>query len=166
MGEFCVKHLPDLSAGIMMFDVFIANADRHDENLVVDDLNKPKHISVIDHDSALFGMPLPGVKCGVERFASMKNRLGCTGGAKTAGNRHELIDHFTSTKYFARWCDRIYNIPRDFITRVCDSARNHGLKKDQAVAARRFLLDRKDRLKGIVAKHKTAFKGIKKWSSL
>ncbi len=53
--EYCVKHLEDLCAGVLVFDVFIANSDRHDENIVVNDDLTPTELYLYDHDVALLG---------------------------------------------------------------------------------------------------------------
>ena len=50
-----LQRLPDVCTGIVLFDVLIANCDRHDDNLVVDNDIAPREIYVYDHDIALFG---------------------------------------------------------------------------------------------------------------
>ncbi len=52
----CVAELPDLSAGLLLFDILIGNCDRHPGNFSVDFLavNGPQ-MNIFDHSHALFG---------------------------------------------------------------------------------------------------------------
>ncbi len=47
--------LPQLATGVVIFDIFIANPDRHEGNLKTDDPDQPTVIQLFDHDHALFG---------------------------------------------------------------------------------------------------------------
>ena len=166
MGQFCVEKLHRLSVGILMFDVLIANSDRHDINLVVDNLRSPRKIRVIDQDGALFGVPFPGISHGIERLRELKDRLGVTAGSKSGGNRHTLIDHFKTTEHFRWWCDRISEIPGRLIDRLCRESRAYGLSKAESDEATTFLRYRRDNIARIVSRHRHEFLGIESWSSL
>ena len=51
----CVQQLPRLSAGLLLFDIWVANCDRHAENFSVDFLATPPVMNIFDHSHALFG---------------------------------------------------------------------------------------------------------------
>ena len=51
----CIEFLPELCAGILLFDIFVANWDRHLGHLWCDSLLKPTRLMIYDHDLALFG---------------------------------------------------------------------------------------------------------------
>jgi len=62
----CVACLPELCTGILLFDILIANEDRHEANLVTDSVSSPKFIHVYDHDQALLsGRNSEGVRLGL-----------------------------------------------------------------------------------------------------
>ena len=102
-----------------MFDVWIANSDRHDKNAAVDNLVKPTAMQVYDHDCALFG-PFAGE--GVKRLDAMQTRLGITGGPMTRGNRNIFLSAITTNSDFSVWLDRIRTVPHWFVKSLCDRA--------------------------------------------
>ena len=51
----CENELSELSAGLLIFDIWIANCDRHRKNFSVDFLTKPPQMNVFDHSHALLG---------------------------------------------------------------------------------------------------------------
>lgn len=165
IGENVVQHLPKLAAGILVFDVFVVNADRHDENLMVDKMDVPRKIRVYDHDQALLGGGSTPTE-GIERLRKSRGRLGITGSEGTGGNRHVLIDHFTMNKEFLDWCNRIYGIPTGFIKRICKAGRDCGLTSDEAEEAAEFLARRRRDLRGILNRHKAEFSSISAWETL
>jgi len=65
----CVASLPDLSTGLLIFDILITNSDRHAGNLAVDVLANPPKMTVFDHSHALFGYH---AGLGQQRLAYMK----------------------------------------------------------------------------------------------
>ena len=87
--DLCWEHLPRLCSGVMLFDILIANEDRHDENLVIDNVIKPSFMRVFDHDQALFGGG--GNLAGTNRLTQLHDRLGVSGGVITGGNRPLFI---------------------------------------------------------------------------
>ncbi len=95
--DYCLQSLPQICAGIVVFDVLIANPDRHDENLAVDRTDTPKDMRVYDHDVALFGN-VAGK--GIQRLNEMQSRLGITGSTMTGGNRHVFLDSITTNEHF------------------------------------------------------------------
>lgn len=152
--EFCVQRLEPLCAGVLVFDILIANEDRHDENLVVDQVMQPREMHVFDHDQALLG----GCRLkGLERLTELRDRLGITGSTVTGGNRHVFIDLITRYASFGEWCDRLRAIPDWFIDSVCTEARAHGLDPQLSQEVAYFLKYRRDRIHDIVESHRDSF---------
>jgi hypothetical protein len=160
LPEPCVKHLPDVCAGVMMLDVWVTNADRHDANLSVDRMDKPSEMKIFDHDCALFGVDDPA---GVDRLTLLRTRLGVTAGPKTKGFRHIFLDAISSSSYFDKWILRIYSTPNTYIDRLCNDAQQYGLTAEQSTAAAEFLKHRRDSLPGLLNRHREEFKGIASW---
>ena len=122
LPEPCWQHLPFECTGVLFFDILIANADRHDENLLVDNGLKPKRMIVFDHDQSLFGGG--GSLRGQERLDAIMTRLGVSGGPVTSGNRHCLLDGANTREYFGEWLKRIGSLPDWFIEDVCTGSTN------------------------------------------
>ncbi len=159
----CCEKLPRVCAGTLMFDVFVANCDRHWTNLVVDNDLAPSEMYLYDHDVALFGC-FAGE--GIQRLRQMRNRLGITGKQPTGGNRHVFLDTIQTQVHFGAWCDRIRNIQTGFIKRTCKRCVKYGLAQAECDEVISFLCDRRDNLRGIVNRHHKEFTKIKQWQSL
>ena len=76
----CVSVLPRESAGVLLFDILIANSDRHGRNLSVDFSAKPPRMNIFDHGHALFGKDAGN---GVARLEKLSDRLGVSAGSRT-----------------------------------------------------------------------------------
>jgi hypothetical protein len=152
--ELCVQHLPYLSAGVLAFDILIANEDRHDENLLVDNVTDPRSMHVFDHDQALLGGSL---EVGVDRLVKLKDRLAITGSATTGGNRHVFLDRIKSSEDLYAWVERLSYIPDWFVAESCDDARSAGIERSLAEQAAEFLVYRKKNLRQIIDAHRGEF---------
>ncbi len=138
--QTCVEKLHSLCVGVVVFDIWIANEDRHDENLAVDKLGNPKSMRVFDHDQALFG----GCnEIGIPRLVKLRDRLGITGSNVTGGNPHCLAPFFQSDLYFETWVDRVQSIPEWIIVEACRAMMRVALTKQEVDAAIDFLLYRR-----------------------
>lgn len=155
--EACVRELPSLCVGILLFDALIANCDRHVGNIRVDFPAAPRHIAIIDHDRALFGI---WEQEGIKRLTDLRERLGITGGAVTGQNRHCFLDVIKSLEHFDEWYGRIKDIPDWFIRDVCNEATGLPITRAETDAAIDFLTYRKANLPKIVWSHRHEFKGI------
>ena len=164
MPSQCVAALAELCAGIVVFDVLIGNADRHDANLAVDRMEKPKEMRVFDHDCALFGANCGGNLVGVARLHALKGRLGVTGSELSSGNRHCLLDAMTDSRPFAPWVYRLWQLNGDFIRRTCAAAVNFGLSNDEAEEAANFIDHRSRSMRSLLNRHSCEFEGIEQWS--
>jgi hypothetical protein len=158
--ERCVASLPSLCAGVLAFDILIANEDRHDENLAVDSMSKPKTLYVFDHDVALFGWDKGG---GKQRLTRLFTRLGVSGGTQTKGNRHCFLDLINSAEHLLHWVERIRTIPTWFIAEICREAVGLGIDTGEADAAIEFLKYRRNSMDTIIQKQRAQFKAIHDW---
>lgn len=155
--------LPDLSTGLLLFDILVANCDRHRQNFSVDFLATPPVMSVFDHSHALFGFQTGQ---GVQRFAELRDRLGVSGASRTHGNRHCLLDALTTDAHFGKWIERISALPNFLIEELCRDAVGLGITATEAVAAVDFLKYRRDNFRRIIDSSRTQFGGIQQWSLL
>ncbi|HUB65936.1 MAG TPA: hypothetical protein VL981_00460 [Candidatus Methylacidiphilales bacterium] len=157
----CYKKMPDQSTGLVMFDIFIANPDRHNQNVCATLRDKPYDMIAFDHGHALFGHDKTQ---GIKRLEDLRDRLGISGGSATKQNRHCLLDEILDSGFFEKWMIRIKTIPDHLIDASCEDVRDKGLIDfAEAAALKTFLKYRRDNFQTIVMNHKDEFKGIKQW---
>ena len=154
--------LPNICTGILLFDILVANCDRHDKNLAVDSTTMPKSILVYDHDQALFGGGDPALS-GVSRLDALDGRLGITNGGVTGGNRHCLLDEVNSAEHISEWLHKIYSLPDWFISGVCQSARAYGLSGEEADRVCVFLSSRRKELENLLKTFRNEFSNVSDW---
>ncbi len=159
--EECVERFPNLSAGVLLFDVLVANSDRHRGNLSVDFSAQPPRINVYDHGHGLFGFE-PGK--GVQRLTTLHDQLALSDGQLTPGNRHCLLDVIKTDDEFAKWEQRIKALPDFFIEDVCRATVGLGIDESEAREAIDFLRYRRDNLHAIMMRNKGEFRSIQQWS--
>lgn len=126
---------PVLSCGIILFDMWIYNGDRHAANLYYD--VEAQSVVLFDHShSAFFNA------CSMT-LDSIETRTGI-------GN-HCLVDYVTDKRGFAFWHDRIMSIPEYYIRETLLQAVGiNALTGSQAHDAANFLLHRRTQLLDIV----------------
>lgn len=159
----CWADLPNLSTGLLLFDILVANCDRHRGNFAVDWGVSPPQMSVFDHSHALFGYQTGQ---GVTRLADLKTRLGASGGSRTGANRHCLLDVVSTDDYFGEWIERIKALPDFLIDGLCQDAIELGASNSEADAAADFLKYRRDSLSTIIRDHRAEFSSISQWRLL
>ena len=159
--EICAERFPWLCTGILFFDILVANEDRHDENLAVDDVGNPRTLVVYDHEQALFGGG--GNLCGVERLKTLRDRLGITGSTVTGGNECCLLKSLKTVKFFTEWRNRLWDIPEWFVNETCDAAIEIGLSQPEANAAKDFLLYRKNNVTKIIRSNAKSIPLVDEW---
>jgi hypothetical protein len=159
----CAKHLPQLAAGIVLFDALIANSDRHTSNLKVDSPLQPTEIEVFDHDHALFGAIGGHAQ---KRMNDVWDRLGTSGGPETGGNVNCLLVELDTCKHFPEWINRIAMIPEWYIRALCDEVVGMSVTRDEADLAFMFLRHRRESLASIVNCHRKSFPKIRDWGLL
>lgn len=156
------KQLPKICTGILLFDILVANCDRHDKNLTVDSLSKPNSIIVYDHDQALFGGGDPSLR-GLDRLKALQGRLGISNAGVTGGNRHCLLDEMDSAEFISEWLGKIWSLPNWFIDEVCGSAQQYGLKPEEVLAVSNFLRVRRDDIETILKNWSAEFSQVSDW---
>ncbi len=161
----CEQALPHLSAGLLIFDIWVANCDRHAENFSVDFLGAPPRMNIFDHSHALFGY---SAEHGEARLIALRDRLGIswtTNNAVDSGqHRHCLLDAVNVDTHFSFWLNRISATPDFYIEEICKDARPYGLTPQETAAVVGFLKHRRDNLREIINNHRDEFSAITTWS--
>lgn len=155
--EACIRNHSNTCVGILLFDVVIANCDRHAGNIRVDVPSDPRQIAIIDHDRALFGT---WETEGISRLTKLRDRLALSGGSVTGQNRHCFLDFFASWEHFEEWYSRIESIPDWFVQDVCNESLGLPLSRAEADAAADFLVYRKKNIRKLVWENRHEFRGI------
>lgn len=151
----CEVELPELCAGVVLFDVLVGNSDRHPGNLSVDLLTTPKQMNVFDHSHALCGGQAGNAK---QVLVDFQDKL-ATGG-------HCLLKVLSTDQHFQKWIDRIKAIPDFLIEEVVREASAYGLSSEESSQVVAFLRHRRDHIKEIIEANKAEFAGITQWSLL
>lgn len=160
IAAVCVKKMPHLCTGILLFDILIANNDRHRGNIKVDSKLDPKAIHIFDHDRCLFGCT-PGK--GKQRLEEIAPHIGVGAGPASGGNKHVFLPFEHSVECLSDWCNRIRQIPDNYLRDVCDETASMGTKKSERKAVFEFLRDRSTNLGTLLVSHKSSFIGSEKW---
>ena len=161
----CVQLLPSLSAGLILFDIWVANCDRHAGNFAVDFLATSPQMNIFDHSHALFGY---AAGLGETRLTTLRDRLGIswtTNNLVDSGrHRHCLLDALNADIHFATWMGRIRATPDFYIEEICNDAQPYGLSAREMNAGIAFLKHRRDNLPTIINTNRAEFTGIQAWS--
>jgi hypothetical protein len=147
------KALPDPCCAMLVFDILIANPDRHAGNLAVDDPDDPKTLIAFDHDQALFGNDQ-------RRLADERDLLGF--------DQHFLRDVVEyNEECFKKWLGKVSSIPSEFMREVCHEpvCRKH-FTRQQAREAYDFLSHRSERMYIIAKRLKGWAPRISRWPLL
>jgi hypothetical protein len=151
---------PNIASGIVLFDILIANSDRHSGNLSADLTRQPPLVTVFDHSHALFGSV---ANQGQTRLNLIGDTLGITGLPPTGGSRHCLLDHIQSDNDLGEWLHRIEQLPDYFIDDVCAQVEGIGVTKEETNAVQHFLKHRRDTLRALIKRNYSAFPRIQQW---
>ncbi len=141
-----------IATGILMFDIWIANPDRHNRNVAYDvSSNK---VQVFDHSHALLG-------CGTitDRLGKLDQDLGIA--------NHCLLKVLKTPDRFRFWSDRIHEVPDYYINDVVESAKTVGLRIEDISSCTKFLIRRRDELLHLIDANRKKFVGIEQtlWDS-
>jgi len=146
---------PWLCSGIIVFDVLVANPDRHTGNIKVDRQAKPRRVDIFDHEQSLLSFMRSR---GARRLSSFWDEFGA--------ENHCLVDVADSAKDFGHWVDRVREIPRWFINDVCKEVRGVGVSKRDCERVRAFVEHRSECLEAIIMKHQGMFRNVRNWGVL
>jgi len=140
--EAIAQECAELACGVILFDLWIANADRTAGNLAYDEDKKSLHL--IDHARALF--------CG----ADWRGRLGTLDDGELIASNC-LTPRIRRVDGFSMWGKRIKELPEYYIRDVLAGSQKIGVKKEDADFCVNFLLQRRKKLLTIVRKHRKKF---------
>lgn len=149
--------MPDICFGIMLFDIWVANTDRHVENLSFDSSVSPKRLNVFDHSHALFGLTGP------ERLDKYKEGFILTSTVPTdvRPTKHCLLESVKDASGFAKWAERILEIPEFVVRDACENAHELGLiDEKEKNKVLEFLLFRRDNIKCFLTKNWDKFPNL------
>lgn len=141
---------PNLTAGIVVFDLLIANLDRHRRNLAYRQTGRPKgeRVALFDHDHSLWGNSGLSPRDHLDRVRGQFTLDG-PGVSNLRRSRHCLLAHITSLCDLEEWCSRARKLlPDPVITQACleAAALGGGPNQGDADALDFFLRMRRDSL--------------------
>ncbi len=155
----CVRLLPDLCVGVVLFDVLILNTDRHRGNLSLDTTGVAR-LTVFDHSHALLGNTAGGA---VQRLTQAADIL-VVNGTPFGGNHQCLMAALTDDRHFDKWLSRIEAIPEFVIDDLVGVAKGLGCTDVEGGSLSAFLKARRSNIRRIVQNNQAAFSGIAQWS--
>jgi len=153
-------NFPAACAGIVVFDMLVANCDRGKQNLQVDVPANPHAFYLIDHERALFYIY---AKEGIKRLESRDDRLGVTDGDSSRNEWHCLVELIDDAQLFIPWLDKVHDMPAWFIDDICDEVGDIALTRPECEAVKSFLKERRHKLDHLITTHKTRFPLINNW---
>lgn len=131
---------PELAAGIVLFDVWIANGDRHTQNIHYDQTSN--RVEIFDHSHASFSNDAADLAIRATQLA--------IGG-------HCLASELRSVAGMAFWNGRINEIPEFYIRAAVEAVAEIGLPADRVAPSSDFLLERRTRLLDLMRSNRAAF---------
>lgn len=138
------RDFPELACGIILFDLWMANEDRHEANLSYD--TDTKTIQIFDHGRAILSA---GGRSRLEKIDDRK-----------IIDSNCLSGEIRNMSGFSVWNNRIKSIPKFFIEEVVSDAKKFGFPEDEVKFCTDFLLDRRSKLMRLVKKHKAIFHNV------
>jgi hypothetical protein len=147
-----VRYKASLAAGVVAFDSWVINFDRHEGNLAY---AQDVGLSVFDHGHALLGTTDAGAINHMEMFIDKPVISGC------------LVPHLQEPRHLHQWAHRLSVVPDDLVGEVCDTAgRLDIITRAEAKAVTTMLNARKVRLWDDIRKNEPLFTGISDWGLL
>lgn len=137
-----VLNHPELSWGIVLFDTWICNPDRHNQNISYDATSNK--IQVFDHSHAFCN------QIDIQASLQAKEFELFIGG-------HCLAPMINSSSGFAKWLHRIVSVPDYYIQEVVESAVAIGLPQSDVSFCQNFLIQRRNGLKSLISSRRTHF---------
>jgi hypothetical protein len=151
-----IASFQDQIGAILVFDIFIANSDRHPGNLSADNGN-PASYNLFDHSHCLLGSG--GPRTGLACLAAATNSI-------VIAPNHALIGGIQSEVLLVQAIQKVESIPDYFIPSVVKEAAQYGLTADEENALTDFLQQRRHRLRHLIGNSKASFPGVANWSTL
>jgi HipA-like protein len=150
IAEHAAQDNPAMTAGVIAFDCWMSNTDRHSGNLAYS--RQGVDFAVFDHSHALLGA---NPATGQAYLAGRKDRpvvSSCLG------------PHVTTAKFFSRWTQRIGALPDDLIEDIVSTVTcKGGLTNDEAEAVVDFLRYRQSRVLSMLKQSRAEMPKASDW---
>ena len=140
-----VKNHPELSCGIILFDLWILNNDRHTNNISYD--KDSDRVQIFDHSHALM----------TNKDLFTDSTLGKT---NIIIDEHCLARELEDLDGMVKWLNRIQSIPEYYIREVVESAMSFGLNDESPEICISFLLERQMNLQSLISENLSMFPKI------
>lgn len=145
-----VQFDPRLAWGVILFDLWVLNGDRHRENLSFD--TATSRLTIFDHSHALLGAK-------GDATSNLEVRR-----TKISADNHCLAACIPTSDGAENWCRRIASVPDWFIEEVVQSASSLGLPEESVGSCIEILKDRRTRLPEILDRTRSSFPNVVNWS--
>jgi len=147
-----VEDNPSTTAGVIAFDCWIGNPDRHEHNLAYVRGEPKIPVTVFDHSHALLGVQAGAA---VQRLRNMVDNPLVSG---------ILRQHITSSREFRDWSNRINAVSSELIRDICRTVIHvDGITADECIAIAEFLIHRKDRVLEMIRASKGRMPAVQQW---
>ena len=133
------------ASGILLFDLWVRNMDRHTRNLAFNE--DTKEVVLFDHGECPFRAvdPLLDFKDNVDSF-SVAN--------------HCLLEEITTFEHFPYWSNRIASVPANMIREILRESTSYGIPTEWIETGLWFLVRRQARLNQLIDDNRWRFSGI------
>jgi len=139
--EDCVQALPEMCAAAVLFDIFVANGDRSQNNIFFNANDQNPQMILFDHEAALLGTTA----------GQAEGRL--TGSVR---NQPGIPDHCLRPLIAPQsltesvWIQRIRELPDYLIEETCQEAAPYGMTDLETKAVIAFLSTRRNELQSLI----------------
>lgn len=127
--EAFAENDPQMALGVVVFDAWVANADRHSRNAIYDDIDD--RIYLFDHGMALLG------NRGIPYLQESAQELRLC---------EDLTREIRDASSFSHWYNRLVNIPDFMITDAVREAGKTGIAEEEQLETANFLMRRRNQL--------------------
>ena len=145
-GSEIATTFPSIAAGIILFDVWIMNKDRHCGNLAYH--RATERLQVFDHSRAL--MPHQNQRTFAEAH---RTRL-------AIGQRHCLAPHIVDAHTFSLWFERIQAVPTYYLKAALEDAVEVGFRPDNVNFFLDLLVERRERIPQLIENNMHTFSAL------
>lgn len=143
-----VSNHAGIAWGIILFDIWVANTDRHNRNIVYDQSRGV--VQIFDHSHAFF----------YDRSGNPRDRLEGLEEDLGTGVNHCLAKEIKSFDQMPAWTERFVAVPNFYVEEIVQSATQVGLPDDAVQFCTEFLCERKSRLRDLVEGNRNQFPSL------
>ncbi len=156
--------LPEVAAGVVVFDVLIGNRDRHQSNLAFDQITN--HLAVFDHSHSLFGIRPGDGEANLNWLAGVMGIVQEPDPWGYAGNRQCLLDAINRCDLLSKWIAKVSTIPDFFIDDLCEHVTKIGVTDGESAALGVYLKNRRSTLDRLLDRNQSEFRSVVQWKLL